>query len=91
MVPQTFPSNNGKMVVFKITTLTGLRRWSDYIPVKTAGSPGILNSYDGNIDADILGSTTGKKAWIDYIPVYEDASATKAWLVSADGYIPIYG
>jgi hypothetical protein len=91
MVPQTFPSNNGKMVVFKITTLTGLRRWSDYIPVKTAASPGILNSYDGNIHADILGSTTGKKAWIDYIPVYEDASATKAWLVSADGYIPIYG
>ncbi len=91
MVPQTFPSNNGKMVVFKITDLTGLRRWSDYIPVKTAGSPGILNSYSGNIDADILVSSSGKKAWIDYIPVYEDASATKAWLVSADGYIPIYG
>jgi hypothetical protein len=36
-------------------------------------------------------STTGKKAWIDYIPVYEDAAATKAWQVSADGYIPIYG
>lgn len=91
MVPQTFPSNNGKMVVFKITNLTGLRRWSDYIPVKTAGSPGILNSYSGNISADILVSASGKKAWIDYIPVYEDASATKAWLVSADGYIPIYG
>ena len=91
MVPQTFPSTNGKMVVFKITDLTGLTRWSDYIPVKTAGSPGILNSYSGNIDANILGSVSGKKAWIDYIPVYEDASATKAWLVSADGYIPIYG
>lgn len=91
MVPQTFPSANGKMVVFKITNLTGLTRWSDYIPVKTAGSPGILNSYSGNIDAEILVSVSGKKAWIDYIPVYEDASATKAWLVSADGYIPIYG
>jgi hypothetical protein len=90
MVPQTFPSVNGKMVVYKIATTTGLARWSDYIPVKTAGSPGQLNSYSGNIDASVLGSITGKKAWIDYIPVYEDAAATKAWLVSADGYIPIY-
>lgn len=91
MVPQTFPSVNGKMVVFKLSSLTGLSRWIDYIPVKTAVSPGILNSYDGNMDADILVSASGKKAWIDYIPVYEDAAATKPWLVSADGYIPIYG
>lgn len=91
MVPQTFPSVNGKMVVFKLAVLTGLSRWADYIPVKTAESPGALNSYDGNIDAEILESVSGKKAWIDYIPVYEDDDATKPWLVSADGYIPIYG
>lgn len=90
MVPQTFPSVNGKMVVFKLSSLTGLTRWSDYIPVKTALTLP-KNSYDGSIDADILVSTTGKKAWIDYVPVYEDTAATKAWLVSADGYIPIYG
>jgi hypothetical protein len=90
MVPQTFPSLNGKMVVFKLSSLTGLARWSDYIPVKTATTLP-KNSYDGSIDAEILVSTTGKKAWIDYIPVYEDAAATKAWQVSADGYIPIYG
>lgn len=90
MVPQTYPSNNGKMVVYKISTLTGLKRWSDYIPVKTALTLP-KNSYSGSIDADILVSISGKKAWIDYIPVYEDASATKAWTVSSDGYIPIYG
>ncbi len=90
MVPQTFPSVDGKMVVYKLASITGLARWSGYIPVKTAGSPGQLNSYSGNIYASVLGSVTGKKAWIDYIPVYEDASATKPWLVSADGYIPIY-
>ena len=90
MVPQTFPSVNGKMVVFKLSSLTGLTRWSDYIPVKTALTLP-KNSYSGSMDAEILVSTTGKKAWIDYIPVYEDAAATKAWLVSADGYIPIYG
>ena len=38
----------------------------------------------------VLSSVTGKQAWKDYIPVYEDSSATKAWLCSADGYIPIY-
>jgi hypothetical protein len=90
MVPQTFPSVNGKMVVFKLSSLTGLSRWSDYIPVQTAETLP-KNSYDGSIDAEILVSTSGKKAWIDYIPVYEDAAATKPWLVSADGYIPIYG
>ena len=95
MVPQTYPSTlagNGErqMVVFKLTTLTGLRRWADYIPVKTSVTAGRLNSYDGNIYANVLGSTTGKTAWLDYIPVYEDTSATAAWQVSANGYIPIY-
>ena len=90
MVPQTFPSVNGKMVVYKLASITGLARWSGYIPVKTAETLP-KNSYDGSIDADVLVSVTGKKAWIDYIPVYEDAAATKPWLVSADGYIPIYG
>jgi hypothetical protein len=95
MVPQTYPSTLGgngqrQMVVYKLSSLTGLKRWSDYIPVKTSLTAGQLNSYDGNIYANVLGSITGKQAWLDYIPVYEDTAATAAWQVSANGYIPIY-
>lgn len=95
MVPQTYPSTLGgngqrQMVVYKLSSLSGLKRWADYIPVKTSAVAGILNSYDGNIYANVLSSITGKQAWLDYVPVYEDASATAAWQVSANGYIPIY-
>jgi hypothetical protein len=95
MVPQTFPSTLGgngyrQMVIFKLSSLTGLTRWIDYIPVKTSETQGILNSYDGNMYVNELGSITGRQAWLDYIPAYEDASATDAWQVSANGYIPIY-
>ena len=51
---------------------------------------GEKNSYNGTINVSVLSSVTGKTAWIDYVPVYEDASATKPWLCSSDGYIPVY-
>ena len=90
MIPTTFPSSAGKMVVYKLSSVSGQARWSDYIPVVTQASEGEKNSYSGTINVSVLSSITGKTAWIDYIPVYEDASATKPWLCSADGYIPIY-
>ena len=95
MVPHTFPSTLGgngyqQMVIYKLASLTGLTRWIDYIPVKTSGTQGILNSYDGNMYVNVLGSITGKQAWLDYIPAYEDAAATTAWEVNSSGYIPIY-
>ena len=99
MVPRTYPTSyvtaNGRtrMVVENLGSVAGLVRWRDYIPVQqTAASPHIPNSYNNNgaIELDVLVSTTGKVAGKDYIRVYEDASATKPWQVSADGYIPVY-
>ena len=96
MIPQCFPTINDAddsqtlMVVYKLASITGLTRWSDFVPVKTAVTAGQLNSYSGQIYVSVLSSVSGKQAWVDYIPVYEDSSASKAWLCSADGYIPIY-
>ena len=96
MIPQCFPTvpdvddSQNLAVVYKLSSVSGLTRWSDYIPVKTATTGIKKNSYDGQLYVNVLLSTTGKQAWKDYIPVYEDSSATKAWLCSADGYIPIY-
>ena len=90
MIPTTYPSTNGKMVVYKLSSISGKTRWSDYIPVVTQLTEGEKNSYNGTINVSVLSSITGKTAWIDYVPVYEDASATKPWLCSSDGYIPVY-
>ena len=96
MIPQCFPSvpdkddNQSLMVVYKLSSISGKTRWVDYIPVKTAGTATVKNSYSGQMYVSVLSSVTGKQAWLDYVPVYEDSSATKAWLCSADGYIPIY-
>jgi hypothetical protein len=98
MVPQTFPSvfatSNGKtaMVVYAITDTTGLTRWVDYIPVKSSPDTDTINSYnnDGTLMVSQIFSTTGLQAGKDYIRVYEDASATKRWVISSDGFIPVY-
>ena len=95
MIPQCFPTvndaddNQTLMVVYKLASITGLTRWSDFVPVKTVALTQ-KNSFDGQMYVSVLSSVTGKQAWIDYIPVYEDSSASKAWLCSADGYIPIF-
>jgi hypothetical protein len=93
--PSTFVTANGqtRMVVDIITDTTGLVRWVDYIPVQqTTASPHIPNSYDndGAIELDVLADTTGLMSWKDYIVVYEDVAATKPWLVSSDGFIPVF-
>jgi hypothetical protein len=93
MIPRTFPStyaSNGQqqMVVHFLTSVAGLARWSDYIPVKLVqGGP--ENSYSGTIDVAVIPSLTANtQAWKEYIPVYVDNSATDAWTVNNIGYIP---
>lgn len=95
MVPRTYPSTfapNGQqqMVVYFLTSVVGLRRWVDYIPVKLSNG-GVENSYNNNgfINVAIVPSLGGTvRAWKDYIPVYQDDAATTAWQVSSIGFIP---
>jgi hypothetical protein len=98
MVPQTFPSTyetaNGqqRMVVFFLSSVSGLEKWVDYIPVKFATLEAQENnSYNNNgvILVDPLSSTTNLQEWKDYIPVFADATADNAWTVSSDGFIPV--
>ena len=95
MIPRTYPSTfapNGQqqMVVYFLTSVVGLQRWVDYIPVHLSDG-GVENSYNNNgyINVAIVPSLGGTvQAWKDYIPVYQDAAATDAWQVSSVGYIP---
>ena len=98
MIPRTYPTvystPNGRqeMVVFALSSVSGLTQWIDYIPVKEVSSPTTLNAYD-NDDAILvspLASTTGKLAWKDYIPVYLVTTGV-AWSSDNNGYIPVNG
>jgi hypothetical protein len=98
MVPRTFPSTyqtaNGetRMVVFFLSSVSGLRKWVDYIPVKfTMLETQVNNSYNNNgvILVDPLSSTTNRQAWVDYVPVFVDENDTAAWRVDANGFIPV--
>lgn len=100
MIPRTYPSSvspitgRTQMVVYFLSSITGLQRWVDYIPVKWASSATaaiIENSTDTNgaLNVDALSSTTGKQAWVDYVPVYADTSATDSWQVSGVGFLPV--
>jgi len=98
MIPRTFPStintDTGKrqMVVFFITSTTGLERWKDYIPVNFVSdatpTEGSYNN-DGFIAVQALISTAGKQEWKDYIPAYYDSAATDSWQVNSVGFIPM--
>lgn len=96
MIPRTFLStyasnNQQQMAVVFLTDVTGLKRWSDYIPVKLAEG-GSENSYANNGYVDIVSvvKTSTMRPFAEYVPVYADSSATDAWQVNATGYIP-YG
>jgi hypothetical protein len=98
MVPRTYPTTinatTGKrqMVVFFITSTTGLERWKDYIPVNFVSdatpTEGSYNN-DGFIAVQALISTSGKQEWKDYIPAYYDPSATDSWQINSVGFIPM--
>lgn len=96
MIPVTYPSSvstskESQMVVFALTNVTGLQRWTDYIPVKLQSTGAdTANSFNTNgyLACDFLQTTTGRQAWIDYIPVFVDNAATVPWQVSDTGFIP---
>ena len=95
MIPHTYPSqldseNRTQMVIYYLTSISGLERWKDYIPVKENNLASLeLNSFSstGAIYTTTLSNISGKQAWIDYVPVYRDDAATNAWSVSATGYL----
>lgn len=96
MIPRTYLStfaSNGQqqMRVYFLSSVTGLTRWADYIPVKLTQG-GKENSYDNNgfIDVEVVGRSATAVPFKDYVPVYADSSASDAWQVNATGYIP-YG
>ena len=89
MVPACYPSKISsttglrEAVVYALSSVSGLVRWSDYIPVKLVASADA--ALEGRTDAggfipmDMLSSNTGLMGWVDYLPVYVDNSATDAW------------
>lgn len=98
MIPHVYPSRvnttTGKreMVVHSLSSISGLQRWVDYIPVKFTEDSfpreGTTEN-DGFIAVSYLDTVTGLVAYGDYVPVYIDHGATDAWIVSAIGYIPV--
>lgn len=92
MIPVTYPvvatGIHNAIVVFPLASVSGLRAWLDYIPVKQSTS-GFINSFDGYIVSSAISSTAGLQAWKDYIPVFVDAGATKPFSTDIGGYIPI--
>lgn len=98
MIPFTFPSQpsvvsgNAECKVWYLSSVVGMARWIDYIPVRQIAT---ASPIEGRTDAGgyqavtLLSSISGLAAWTDYIPVYEDSSATVAWGTGADGYIPV--
>lgn len=95
MIPTTYPTTmigaeERQVVVRFLSSVTGLTRWVDYIPVRRSSfvTPA-LHSYnlDGALSFVISNSST-EKDWIDRVPVYEDPTATVAWGTGNDGYIP---
>ena len=84
----TLPNGYTAMIVYEITSTTGLQAWIDYIPVQWNTSdtaPVNTFNYDGCILVSSLTSVTGKVAGIDYIKVYEVSSGTP-WI----DYIPVF-
>lgn len=97
MIPHTYPTfmdaqKKAYMKVFFLSSVSGLTKWIDYIPVKTvafsATNEGTTNT-GGHMTVTQVASDTALAKWRDYIPVYEDASATVAWSSNANGYIPV--
>jgi hypothetical protein len=96
MIPRTYPStyaSNGQqqMLCVFLTDVTGLKRWTDYIPVKLSQG-GTENSYNTNgyIDIAVVTRTSTMVPFKDFVPVYSEPTATDAWQVNSVGYIP-YG
>ena len=99
MIPRTFPSTlnpitrQRQLVALFLNNITGLKRWSDYIPVNFGkGTTLVEGRYDNNgfIAIQEITSGIGLVPFKDYVPVFFDPSATDTWQVSDVGFIP-YG
>lgn len=98
MLPVCYPSSPSpttglpEAVAYALSSVSGLTRWVDYIPIKLVSGALGVNEQSTNVGGftpmRLLGSAIGMAAWSDYIPVYVDNSATEAWVTSATGYIP---
>lgn len=98
MLPVCYPSSPSpttglpEAVAYALSSVSGLTRWVDYIPVKLVSGALGVNEQSTNVGGftpmRLLGSAIGMAAWSDYIPVYVDNSATEAWVTSNTGYIP---
>lgn len=98
MIPATFPSKmdtilkKDSCIVYFLTSISGLVRWVDYIPVKlvsTSTTKEATCNVSGYQPITALANITNKVRWLDYIPVYIDTSATVPFSTNANGYIPI--
>lgn len=89
--PPAAPDYDGtRMHVFQLSSIAGLRRWIDYIPVQVVvPGAGKIGTYDDNgcLAVVALASETGSIRWIDHIPVYPEGTAR--WKFDDAGYIPI--
>ena len=86
--------NTGIRKVYALSSVAGLKRWVDYIPVKvstahTAASVGTYND-NGAMIVNPLASVTGLTAWTDYLPVYVVAD-TNGWSYDDDGFLWVTG
>jgi hypothetical protein len=81
--------------VYALSSVSGLRKWVDYIPVAVpegevaASDVGSYND-SGCLHTTGLSSVSGLRAWVDYTPVYVvTATAGKQWRTDDDGWIPV--
>jgi hypothetical protein len=78
--------------VYILSSVTGLKRWVDYIPVKSGSYAGRDDSFDdsGCFTPAALDSTTGLQAWVHYTPVYEVADSDAfRWTYDDRGFFPV--
>jgi len=87
-----FPMNTALRVkVFVLSSIAGLRKWVDYIPVlpTTPATKDLNTTNDGGaLDCFQLSSESGSVRGRDHIPVYIVGSG-KRWSFDDSGYIPV--
>lgn len=86
--------NTGIRKVYALSSVAGLKRWVDYIPVKvqTAHTAATVGTYSdtGAMLVNPLSSVSGLAAWVDYLPVYVVAD-TNGWSYDDDGFLWVTG
>ena len=87
------PGTNAKLI-YVLPSITGLRRWVDYIPVQLSIPADLtdVNTYNdlGAIDTTAITDLTGKRAWVHYTPVYVTTDpASGRWRYDDNGWIPV--